>query len=289
MLKFASMIAVAGVLSAGWAGAQDEPRRGILSDSGGDTNIFGYSADPIERPFDPDRPRFRSSKGVVPVGRFAVQAGTTYTFDDEDGTEVNTLAGPELLVRTGIMPRLEGRVGWGGYQEVEVETSGFTDRTSGVTDMFVGAKFDVVSENNGAVPALVVVGEVSLPVGDDDFTSDRADPSVEIAFDYDNLHDIFGVSGGVQLASLENQTTDDDYLQTAASVSFDQEWNEEIETFLEYFAFFNDDDDIDDAHFLQTGGIITIVPNVTLDAKVGVGLTTESSDFFAGAGAAVSF
>lgn len=291
MLKLVISIVVASAACTGLAAGQGdgETRGGILSGIGGETNIFGYEADPIDRPFAPDRPRFRSSVGVVPVGRFSLQAGTTFSFDDESGTEVSTLAGPELLLRTGIVERVEGRVGWGGYQTVDVEATGFDDRTTGVTDMFVGVKVDVISNNTGAVPAVVVVLEASLPIGADEFTSDRVDPSAEIAFDYNELDDVFGFSGAVQLTQLENMTTDDTYLQTSASISFDQEWNDEIETFIEYFAFFNDDDDIEDSHFLQTGGILTIVPNVTLDAKVGVGLTTESSDFFAGAGATVSF
>jgi hypothetical protein len=295
MLKFAMSMVVASValtgIAVGQGEVQDEgeTRGGILSGFGGDTNIFGFEADPIERPFEPDRPRFRSSVGVVPVGRFSLQAGVNFSFDDESGTEVKTLSGPDMLLRTGIAERVEGRVGWGGYQEVDVTATGFNDTTSGVTDMFLGVKVDVISNNTGAVPAVVVVVEASLPTGADEFTSDRVDPSAEIAFDYNEIDDVFGFSGAVQVTQLENMTTDDTYLQTSASLSFDQEWNDEVETFVEYFAFFNDDDDIEDSHFVQTGAVLTIVPNVTLDAKVGVGLTTESSDFFAGAGATVSF
>ena len=295
MLKFAMLLAVASIAATGAALGQGsdqddgETRGGILSGFGGDTNIFGYEADPIERPFEPDRPRFRSSVGVVPVGRFSLQAGVNFSFDDESGTEVKTLSGPELLLRTGIAERVEGRLGWTGYQSVDVTATGFNDTTSGVTDMNAGVKIDVISNNTGAVPAVVAVIEASLPIGADEFTSDRVDPTAELAFDYNNIDEVFGFSGAVQVSQLENSTTDDTYLQTGLSLSFDQEWDDEVETFLEYFAFFNDDSDIEDSHFLQTGAILTIVPNVTLDAKVGVGLTTESSDFFAGAGATVSF
>ena len=291
MLKSAMSLVVAGLVCAGGAAGQDdgETRGGILTGFGGETNIFGFEADPIERPFAPDRPRFRSSVGVVPVGRFALQAGVNFTFDDESGVEVKTLSGPEFLLRTGIVPRLEGRVGWGGYQAVDVSASGFDDRTTGVTDMSVGVKVDVISQNTGAVPAVVVVVEASLPIGADEFTSDRVDPSVEFAFDYNDIHEVFGFSGSLQAAQLENLATNDEYLQTAASLSFDQRWDEEVETFVEYFAFFNDDDAIEDSHFVQAGAVLTIVPNVTLDAKFGIGLTTESSDFFAGAGATISF
>lgn len=276
-------------VGAAGAGAQNEPapRGGLITAS--DYNIFGYEAEPLEAPFAPDRPRTRSSVGVVPVGRFSVEAGVTYTFDDEDGVEAETVAGPELLVRTGIMPRLEGRVGWTGFQRVDVSASGFDDTTDGVTDMTVGVKLSIIDKNTGVVPALAGVFELSLPVGDDEFSSDRVDPSAEIAFDYNNLHEIYGFSGSVRIASLENQANDDDFIQTGVALSFDQRWDEQVETFAEYFAYFNSDGDVDDSHFVQAGVIFKILPHVTLDARVGAGLTSESTDVFAGAGGSISF
>lgn len=286
MCKRTILAALLGAVGVGGVAAQDGGG-GIITAT--DYNIFGYEAEPLETPFAADRPRTRSSVGVVPVGRFSVEAGATYTYDDEDGVEAETLAGPELLVRTGIMPRLEGRVGWTGFQRVDVSATGFDDTTDGITDMSAGVKLSIIDKNTGAVPALVAVAEVSIPVGDDEFSSDRVDPSLEVAFDYDELHEIYGFSGGVRVASLENQANDDDFLQTGVSLSFDQEWDEQVETFVEYFAFFNSDNDIDDSHFVQTGVVFTIAPNVTLDARVGAGLTSESTDLFAGAGGSVSF
>lgn len=288
MCKLAISAILLGALGASGAMAQDGTARGgLISDS--DYTIFGTEAEPLETPFAADRPRTRSSVGVVPVGRFSVEGGATYTFDDEDGVEVETVAGPELLVRTGIMPRLEGRIGWTGFQRVDVSTTGFDETTDGVTDMTAGVKLSIIDKNTGFVPAMVGVAELSLPVGDDEFSSDRVDPSVEIAFDYNNLHEIYGFSGGVRVASLENQATDDDFIQTGVSLSFDQRWDEQVETFAEYFAFFSSDSDVDDTHFAQTGVIFKILPHVTIDARVGAGLTSESTDVFAGAGGSISF
>lgn len=269
--------------------AQDgEIRRGgIISDT--EYTIFGTEAEAIETPFDADRPRTRSSVGVIPVGRFSVEGGATYTYDDEDGVEVETVAGPELLVRTGILPRFEGRIGWTGFQRVDVSASGFDDTIDGVTDMTAGVKLSIIEKNTGAVPALAGIFEVSIPVGDDEFSSDRVDPSVEIAFDYDNLHEVLGLSGSVKVSSLENQADDDDYIQTGVAISFDQRWDEQVETFVEYFTFLSSDSDIDDSHFAQFGVIFKILPNVTIDARVGLGLTNDSTDLFTGAGGSISF
>lgn len=289
MRKTTFVAILLGAQGALGAQAQDgtAPRGGIISDT--DYNIFGYEAEPLEFPYDADRPRTRSSVGVIPVGRFSLEAGATYTFDDENDVEVETVSGPELMIRTGIMPRFEGRLGWTGFQRVDVSTTGFSETTDGITDMTAGFKFAVIEQNSGFVPALSVIGEVSLPVGDDDFSSDRVDPSVELAFDYDNLDEVFGFSGSVKFSSLENQTNNDEYIQTGVALSFDQRWDEQVETFVEYFTFLNSDSDIDDSHFAQTGAIFKILPHVTVDVRVGVGLTQDSSDFFAGAGGSVSF
>lgn len=278
-----------GALVASGALAQEgEVRRGgIISDT--EYTVFGTEAEALEAPFDADRPRTRSSVGVIPVGRFSIEGGVTYTFDDEDGVEAETVAGPELLVRTGILPRFEARVGWTGFQRVDVSASGFDDTTDGITDMSAGVKLSIIEKNSGAVPALAGIFEVSIPIGDDEFSSDRVDPSAELAFDYDNLHELLGFSGSVKISSLENQTNNDEFLQTGVAISFDQHWQEDVETFAEYFAFFNSDSDIDDSHFVQTGVIFKILPHVTIDARVGVGLTSESTDLFAGAGGSVSF
>ena len=277
------------VLGTAGAAAQGEIERsgGIISDT--DYNIFGQESEPIDAPFATDRPRTRSSVGVIPIGRFLIEAGATYTFDDEDGVEAETVAGPELLVRAGIVPRVEARLGWTGFQRGDVSTTGFEDTTDGTTDMNVGAKVSIFEKNTGAVPAMAAVVEVNIPVGDDEFSTDRADPSLELAFDYNEIHEIYGFSGSVKVSSLENQTNNDEYIQTGVALSFDQRWNEEVETFVEYFTFLNSDSDIDDSHFVQGGAIFKIMPRVTIDVRAGVGLTSDSTDVFAGAGGSVSF
>ncbi len=289
MRKTTFVAILLGAMGAHSASAQGEPanRGGIITDT--DYNIFGYEVEALEFPYDADRPRTRSSVGVIPVGRFSIEGGATYTYDDENDVEVETVAGPELMIRTGIMPRFEGRVGWTGFQRVDVSTTGFSETTDGVTDMSAGFKFSIIEKNTDFVPALAVIGEVSLPIGDDDFSSDRVDPSVELAFDFDNIDEIMGFSGSVKLSSLENQTTNDEFIQTGVAVSFDQRWDEEVETFIEYFTFLNSDNDVDDSHFVQAGAIFKILPQVTLDVRVGTGLTTDSTDLFAGAGGSVSF
>ncbi|MCA9273036.1 MAG: transporter [Phycisphaerales bacterium] len=277
------------VLGAAGSAAQDgvERRGGIISDT--DYNIFGQESEPIESPFATDRARTRTGVFVVPVGRFSIEGGATYTYDDEDDVEVETVSGPELLVRAGIVPRVEGRLGWTGFQRVDVSTTGFDDATDGITDMNAGVKVSIFEQNTGIVPAMAAIVEVNIPIGDDDFTTDRADPSIELAFDYNEIHEIFGFSGSVKVTSLENQTTEDDYIQTGVALSFDQRWDEEVETFLEYFTFVNSDSDIEDTHFAQAGAIFKILPQVTVDVRIGIGLTNDSTDVFAGAGGSVSF
>ncbi|HED53486.1 MAG TPA: transporter [Phycisphaerales bacterium] len=279
---------LAAPVSAQGADQPDEPAP-RLTEISPDTSfsLFGFETDPIDEPFDPDRPRFRSSPSTVPFGRFAIEAGATYTFDDENEVETQTIVGPEVMLRAGVFSHVEVRVGWSGFESVEIETAGFNDTTHGTSDMTAGVKVELL-ESDGLIPAAAVAVSASFPVGSDDFTSDRVDPSAELVLDFDDFNETFGISGSVKVSQFENDT-DDTYIQTAASVSLDQYWTEDIETFVEVYSFFNDDDAIDDAHFAQVGAIFKFAPNVTIDARVGAGLTSDSSDLFAGAGGTISF
>lgn len=250
-------------------------------------SIFGWEAPAILSPYEQDRATFAPSARVVPLGRFVLEAGATVTYDDENDVEATNLTTPELLVRGGIFSRVEARLAWDGYSSTEVETTGFSDTVAGATDMSAGLKVSIL-DSQGAIPALAVLGEVSIPVGDEDLTSDRVDPSVQIVAQFDDFDDFWRFDGSARLSFLED-TNDDSFTRIDVSAGAHQTWVEGTRTFVEYFAFLTDQDAVEDAHFIQGGVIYEAAPNVILDARVGFGLTADSADMFAGAGISFSF
>ncbi|MGP1273259.1 MAG: transporter [Phycisphaerales bacterium] len=276
-----------------WAAGALSALMATASAAGQDTvpatgySIFGWEAPEIVSPYEQDRANFAPSASVVPFGRFVLEAGATVTYDDENDVETTNLTTPEILVRGGLFSRVEGRLGWDGYSSTEVETTGFSDTIAGATDMTAGVKV-AITENQGVIPALAVLGEVSLPVGDDDLTSDRVDPSVQIVAVYDRIDDFWRFDASGRLSFLED-TADDSFTRIDVSAGVHQTWVEGTRTFVEYFAFLTDQDSVEDAHFAQAGVIYEAAPNVILDARFGFGLTADSADMFAGAGVSFSF
>ena len=117
-----------------------------------------------------DRPDQTESAAAVPRG--LVQVETGYLFARDDG--VDTFEAPGTLVRIGLGARTELRVGHAG-----VIGSG---RRHGAGDSEVGAKVNLIEAADGWTPQLALIGGLSLPTGDEPFSSDGVDPSLLVAF-----------------------------------------------------------------------------------------------------------
>lgn len=256
------------------------------SDVPTDISLFGWEAPQIVEPYQGDRAVFAPRADVVPVGRFAISGGTTYTYNDDNDVEVQNWTGPELLVQAGIFPRTELQVGWDGYSATEIDSGVFSDTTSGTTDLDIEVKFQLL-EAQSMLPAVSVFGGASFPVGSDELTTDRVDPTAGITLWWDDVDAFWSFFGSGRVTVLED-FNDESFVQTAVSGGVGQNWGNGVETFVEYFGFLNDNDTTDDAHFLQTGAIFEVAPTVTIDARVGVGLSDDSADLFFGFGGSVS-
>lgn len=275
MVLACGWMAMAG---AGGVAAQDDVPTGY--------SIFGWEAPEIVAPYEADRAFFTSRANAVPQGRFVVSAGATYTYNDDNDVEVQNWTAPELLIQAGILPRVNVAVGWDGSSTTEIDSTGFSDTTSGTTDMDVEVKVQLL-ESDSLIPAVAVTAGASLPVGSNELTSDRVDPSAGLSAWWDDFDEFWQVFGGVEFTLLEDGMNDE-YTRTAISGGVGQDWGNGATTFVEYFGFLNDSDGIEDAHFVQGGIVFEAAPNVTLDARIGVGLTDESADLFAGFGGSFS-
>lgn len=251
-----------------------------------DFSIFGWEAPQIVEPYMADRATFTPRARVVPQGRFIISAGTTYTYNDDNDVEVQNWTGPELKIQSGILPRVNFNVSWDGYSVTEIDTTGFSDTSSGNTDLDIELKVQVL-ETERFLPGLAVFGGASLPVGSDDLTSDRVDPNLGLSLWWDDFDDVWQVFGSARFTLLEDGTNEE-FVQSTVSGGTAQKWTNGVTTFIEYFGFLNDNDTVNDAHFLQTGGIFEVAPNATVDFRFGVGLSDDSADLFFGFGGSVS-
>ena len=103
------------------------------------------------------------TEGTEAVSRARMEAGVLFeTLNGSDGRALDIVL-PRLLARIGVVSGLELRLGLSDYRFADVSLPG----PSGLTDPAIGAKLALGS--TGPWSAATVV-EVSLPLGDDEFS-----------------------------------------------------------------------------------------------------------------------
>jgi hypothetical protein len=238
-----------------------------------------------------DRPDQTESAAVVPPGYVQVEAGVLVTRDEAGGRSVETVEGPGTLVRIGLGGRTELRLGWAGYLKEEADLLGSRGervRVEGPGDAEVGAKVRLRDEAGRLPDAALLVG-VSLPVGDDELTSDRLDPTLLLSLAHtlsDRLS--LGYNAGVAWSS---EAGDAGVLETYShgvySAAVGIGLTDRLGAFVELFGA----EPIDapgGSEVALDGGLTWLVrPNLQLDVAAGAGLTDDARDWFVGTGVSV--
>lgn len=262
----------AAILAAGLAAP-------AMGQSGSGEGVFGLPADPIDEPLVTDRPDFTESALAVPVGRLQVEAGFTFSTDDDTDSDLWTV--PEALLRLGLAPDFELRLELPSYAALRngVDEEGLTDSSVGVKWRFV--------EEDGAIPDLAVIGSLSLPTGEDPFGQDGVHPGAILAAGWDLSEEIgAGWSLGANVGFFELEGSDWDMTWSAAmGIPIDDVWG----AYVEYFAISPELSFSRTAHSFNTGVTYLVHNNLQLDFRVGFGLSDEAEDFFTGAGVSYRF
>ncbi|MGE0553121.1 MAG: transporter [Gemmatimonadales bacterium] len=122
-------------------------------------------------PINTDRPGPGYSTATLPAGVVQLEMsvpGVSST-DVGAGTE-RTISFPSLI-RIGVLPGLEARIGSPIYSSTRVTSNQVATTTDGVGGLELGAKLRV---NPGGGTGLVFIPSITLPLGDDAVTDDRA-------------------------------------------------------------------------------------------------------------------
>ena len=147
-----------------------------------------------------DRPDFTESSDVVGRGIIQVEMGTTFESNGQSDARDRALTFPLGLMRVGVSRRLELRLSSDGYV-VDTLGAGFGKSTArGQADMEVGAKYVFRETGQGGI-AFAVIPMMSLPTGNDVFSSGTVDPTVKFTWATDLPKD-FALSGNVNVARL---------------------------------------------------------------------------------------
>lgn len=235
-----------------------------------------------------DRPDQTESTETVAPGFVQIELGSTYRREDGDGARIESISVPETLARIGIAERFELRVGWDGLIFAQLEAPGLDLDDEGSGDASLGFKVELRGGAGGG-PAIALLAETSLPVGDDGFTSDEYDPSVRLSVAHDLSERLsLGWNVGAALATEDDGRGGETTLATAFyTLALGISLSERTGAFIEVFGDLPISAPGGPANSLDGGFTWLLRPNLQLDAAAGIGLSDAAEDFFAGLGVTV--
>lgn len=226
----------------------------------------------------------------MPRGHVQLEMGYTFTSDSERSDHYRDHAFGQTNFRVGLMENLELRLLWGGFSTTRFDSiaeSSHTgrryrsvDHVDGATDMVVGIRTQLL-KNDGLVPDLTFLANMSLPVGSGSKSSGDVVPDVRLAYGWalsDKMR-LYGV--GIAAAPISEGSR---YFQASGSLGVSYAWTERVGTFIEYYGTYPGGKDQDCAHSADGGFSILLSDNCQLDFSAGIGLNEQAPDYFLGAG-----
>lgn len=222
-----------------------------------------------------DRPDFTESALTVPPGSVQLEAGATLdTSDDADQWTVG-----EVLVRYGLKPGTELRLSVPSYLSLDL---GGADTLDGADNAGIGIK-QQLSRPAGAGPRVAAITNVTLPAGSDDVTDSTTAVDLALAIEWD-LSDTmgFGMNAGAELVFDDDSSTQQ-WLSAALGLAA----TARLGFFVESFVFTEELQN--NASYLSLGATFLVTENLSIDARVGLGLGDHEDEHFYGAGLVARF
>lgn len=227
-----------------------------------------------EAPLVTDRPDFTESALTVPRGSLQLESG--YTFTGAEDADEHTLG--EVLLRIGLLDRLEARIGLGAHAWIEAPG----EDASGFEDPSLGMKAVLAREETAGVAAAVLAG-TSVPIGDGDVGEDDWQPEIKLAVSR-GLSEAFALAAnaGYARASEDGEGFDQGSASLSLGIGLSERWG----AYAEAYGTFPVSPSGDDEAVLNGGFTLLLHPLLQLDARAGAGLSEAAPDFFVGVGIA---
>jgi len=246
----------------------------------------GMSQEP--GPLVTDRPDQTESAASVPAGFAQLELGVTYGREGGTG-DPSSLDLGGALARVGLGHGLEARLGHAGW--TSLRAAGETV-TSGWGDAEVGLK--LAGTLADARTSLGLLGSLSVPVGEDELSSGRSDPSVRLLVARE-LSGSLSLGANLGLAwetvPAPGDAGDPDAVRTELEMPYSAVLgigaSDRLGLFVELFGAFGLRDDRPAAHALDGGLTVLLRDGLQLDASAGVGLDDDAREWFVASGLSV--
>lgn len=236
-----------------------------------------------------DRPDFTEASSTVGKGRIQLEAGYTYSKNNEANVQ-NSHSYPEALLRVGMFAEwFELRLGQNFSNSRSLGTDGGPFSISGGEDLYLGTKLGL-TEQKKYLPEAAVVLQMTVPTGPKNLTTGKTLPGMNYLYSWE-INDFLSIGASTQ----GNANVDDDghtYLELAQSVTVGYTLTEKFGAYTEWYAFFPSGavtPGTSAQHYFNGGFTYKVTSLFQLDIRAGKGLSKTVDDYFFGTGFAVKY
>jgi hypothetical protein len=219
-------------------------------------------------PINTERPSFSASPFVLSPGAWQIETGLQYV-DDDSGADYSLLVLPQALLRYGMSDEVELQLSLPSLLWLDAGNN----NDSGMSDAAFGVKIRMTDDI--ASTSVAFLAGVSLPTGDDEFTSDSFDPRIGAAWAHSRYFGTATITRADGDYTFENGVGVTFALRNATSA------------FAEWQATFPDGGG--SIHRLNGGWLWSPKNSMQWDVNASLGLNDRAPDFSIGGGFSYRF
>jgi hypothetical protein len=226
-----------------------------------------------------DRPgEGTDSPFLVPLGTIQVENGFFFQFDQTGSDfERQNFSIPTGLVRYGILPNIELRLGYGYVYQNVASDGEQAQEISGFDAISLGAKI-FISEQKNLLPQMSLITSFTLPsTGHTNFQSNYLAPTIRLLAGH-------SVTEWLGITTNFDVNWDDDLTQAIIgyAISFDYSFSNQWGGFTEFYGYLPEKSESE--HLFNAGLVYLLNQDFQLDASAGFAFTENAPDFFISAG-----
>jgi hypothetical protein len=242
--------------------------------------LFNPTPDADLRAFCTDRPTKSNGPCTVDAGRVQVESDVVnVTYDTSGGADTTTVLYTNPTLKLGITNTLDLEASISPYETVTSKdrATGKTTHGSGVGDLFLRAKLNLVGDDNGSV-SVALDPFLKIPTAPLSVGNGAVEEGLDVPIQF-NLPDSWQLSFGPEADGLKNALDNGQHLNIQLPVSLSRPLSKTVTGFVELWADENEEPSghITQASFdLAAAWIPAKRPNFQLDGGVNLGLNNQT-------------